>query len=215
MNEMLALLMSNLASLFDGSMGWAILLLALSVPLALLPLTLGLARKALVNQQRIKALQPETDAIKARLKENPQQMFAAISALYKENGVRVFDRSMLFGALVQWPVFGLLYRTINNASATSGSFLWMRSLALPDTTITAIVLVLTGIAAYFFPSAAADPAMWTVVMQVVVMAFVIWKLSAAMSLYWAASSGVSVVQTLVLRRERNRAQRLAQAGMTG
>lgn len=207
MNDTLALLMSTLASMFDGSMGWAILLLALAVRLALLPLTLRLSRKALINQQKIKALHPQIEAIKSRLKGKPQETFAAVSALYKENGVRVFDRSSVLGALVQLPVFGLLYRSIQNASVGSGSFLWMRSLALPDATLTAIVLLLTGIAAFYFPSASADPSMLTVVMQVVVMAFVLWKLSAGMSLYWAASSSVSVAHTLVLRRERNRAQR--------
>jgi hypothetical protein len=38
-------------------------------------------------------------------------MFAAVSALYKENGARVFDRSSLLGLLVQLPVFGLLYKS--------------------------------------------------------------------------------------------------------
>jgi len=213
MNDTLAALMSSLASLFDGSMGWAILLLALAVRLALLPLTLHLSRKMLANQQKMKALQPQADALKARMKDNPQQAFAAIAALYKEHGVKVFDRSSLFGALVQWPVFGLLYRAISQASAGSRSFLWMKSLALPDTALTAIVLGLTAVAAFYFPSGAADPSMLMVAVQVVVMAFVVWKLSAGLGLYWAASSGVNVVQTLVLRRERRRAARLAAGGM--
>lgn len=209
MNDTLAALMSSLASFFDGSMGWAILLLALAVRLALLPLTLHLSRKMLANQQKMKALQPQVEAIKARMKDHPQQAFGAISALYKEHGVKVFDRSSLLGALVQWPVFGLLYRAISQASAASRPFLWMKSLAAPDAALTAIVLDLTAIAAFYFPSGAADPSMLMVAVQVVVMAFVVWKLSAGLGLYWAASSGVNVVQTLVLRRERRRAARLA------
>jgi membrane protein insertase Oxa1/YidC/SpoIIIJ len=42
-----------------------------------------------------------------------------------------------------------------------------------------------------------------------VMAFMVWKLSAGLGLYWAASSGVNAVQTLMLRRERSRSQALA------
>lgn len=213
MNDTLAALMSSLASLFGGSMGWAILLLALAVRLALLPLTLHLSRRMLANQQKMKALQPQVDAIRARLKDDPQRMFAAVSALYKEHGVKVFDRSSLLGALVQWPVFGLLYRAISQASAGSRSFLWMKSLAVPDTALTAIVLGLTALAAFYFPSSAADPSMLMVAVQVAVMAFVVWKLSAGLGLYWAASSSVNVVQTLVLRRERHRAARLAGGGM--
>ncbi|MEN3276249.1 MAG: hypothetical protein V7631_2039 [Massilia sp.] len=48
MNDILASAMSCLALLFDGGMGWAILALALSVRLALLPLTLHLSRRMLI-----------------------------------------------------------------------------------------------------------------------------------------------------------------------
>jgi YidC/Oxa1 family membrane protein insertase len=206
MNDTLASLMAFLASLFDGSMGWAILCLALAVRLVLLPLTLRLSRKMLANQQKMKALAPQVEAIRARLKDKPQEAFAAVSALYKEHGVKLFDRSSLIGALVQLPVFGLLYRTVSNASAGSGPFLWMKSLASPDAALTAFVLLLTGVAAYYFPSAS-EPAMLMVALQVAIMAFMLWKLSAGLGLYWAASSGVNVLQTMVLRRERAAVQR--------
>jgi YidC/Oxa1 family membrane protein insertase len=209
MNDTLASLMAFLASLFDGSMGWAILCLALTVRFALLPLTLHLSRKALANQQKIKALQPEAEAIRARLKDKPQEAFAAVSALYKQHGVKMLDRSSLLGALVQLPVFGLLYRTVSHASAGKGAFLWMRSLASPDAALTAVVLLLTGLAAYYYPSASADPSTLMIVMQVAIMAFMVWKLSAGLGLYWAASSGVNVVQSLILRRERNQSEGLA------
>jgi YidC/Oxa1 family membrane protein insertase len=202
MNDTLASLMAFLASLFDGSMGWAILCLALAVRLILLPLTLRLSRRMLANQQKMKALAPQVEAIRERLKDKPQEAFAAVSALYKEHGVQLFDRSSLIGALVQLPVFGLLYRTVSNASAGSGPFLWMKSLASPDAALTAFVLLLTGVAAYYFPSASADPSMLMVALQVAIMAFMLWKLSAGLGLYWAASSGVNVLQTAVLRRER-------------
>jgi YidC/Oxa1 family membrane protein insertase len=202
MNDTLASLMAFLASLFDGSMGWAILCLALAVRLILLPLTLRLSRRMLANQQKMKALAPQVEAIRERLKDKPQEAFAAVSALYKEHGVQLFDRSSLVGALIQLPVFGLLYRTVSNASAGSGPFLWMKSLASPDAALTAFVLLLTGVAAYYFPSASADPSMLMVALQVAIMAFMLWKLSAGLGLYWAASSGVNVLQTVMLRRER-------------
>lgn len=205
MNDILASSMSHLAMLFDGNMGWAILLLALTVRLALLPLTLHLARKMLSNQEKIKALQPEVDAIKARLAADPREMFTAISALYKKNGAHIVDRSSLMGALVQLPVFGLLYKAISNAVSGSGPFLWMKSLATPDAALTGIVLLLTAISAYYFPSAAADTATLMIVVQVLVTAFIMWKLSAGLGLYWAASAGVNTVQTFMLGHQRRRA----------
>jgi membrane protein insertase Oxa1/YidC/SpoIIIJ len=54
--------MSGLAVLFDGNMGWAILALALAVRLALLPLSLHLARRMRSNQEIIASLEPQVAA---------------------------------------------------------------------------------------------------------------------------------------------------------
>ncbi|HAV36208.1 MAG TPA: hypothetical protein DCX52_07585 [Massilia sp.] len=202
MNEILASAMTQLSMLFNGNMGWTILALALVVRLALFPLTLHLSRRMLANQQKIKTLQPQVDAIKARLASDPKAMFAAISALYKENDARMLDRSSLLGALVQLPVFGLLYKAITNAS--SGSFLWIRNLASPDTALTLVVLALTAVAAYYAPTTAADTAMVMMAVQILVTAFILWKLAAGVGLYWAVSAFTSVVQSLVLRYEQRR-----------
>lgn len=206
MNDFLASAMTQLASLFDGNMGWTILVLALLVRLALFPLTLRLARNMLANQKTIKALQPQVDAIKTRHGDDPKAMFAAISALYKENGARMIDRSSLLGALIQLPVFGLLYRAITTAS--TGAFLWMRNLASPDILLTGVVLVLTAIATYYSPTTAGETAMLLMLMQVVVIAFILWKTAAGVGLYWAVSAFVNVVQNLVLRVEERRLARM-------
>ena len=80
----------------------------------------------------------------------------------------------------------------------------MKSLASPDAALTAIVLLLTAIAAYYMPSAAAGLAAFIIVVQVLVTAFILWKLSAGVGLYWAASAFVGLVQSLVLRPEGRR-----------
>ena len=209
MNELLASSMSFLAQLFDGSMGWAILVLALAVRVALLPLTLYLSRKMLANQVKVKALQPQVEAIKERLAANPQEMFKEISALYKENGAHFLDRSSLLGGLLQLPVFALLYKAISNASSGAGSFLWIRNLAAPDVLLTALVLLLTAVSAWYFPSANGT-AVWMVALQVVITAFVVWKLASGVGLYWVASAFVGALQTLVLRiGQRRLAARVA------
>lgn len=214
MHEVLAAAMREFSLLFGGNMGWAILVLALSVRLALLPLTLRLARRMLANQQKIQALQPEVDAIRERCAGKPQETLAAISALYKANGAQLFDRSSLGGLLVQLPVFGLLYRAISEAGSGGKPFLWMKSLATPDAALTAIVLLITAVAAWAMPSAAGEPAIWMIALQVLVTAFVLWKLSAGVGLYWLASACVSALQNLVLRRERRLAAAAVAAAVT-
>jgi YidC/Oxa1 family membrane protein insertase len=202
MNELLDGLMSTLASHLGGSIGWAILLLALTVRLALLPLTLYLSRRMLTNRKKIRDLQPQVDVLKERLKHDPQAMFTAVSELYRQNGAHVVDRSSILGALLQLPVFGLLYKTVKNASAAGSPFLWMRSLAGFDLGVTAIVLVLTGIATYYLPTDSNASATLMVVAQMAVTAIFMWKLSAGLALYWVASSSVSVIQTFVMRYEQ-------------
>lgn len=204
MNEILAAAMGHLATLFNGSMGWAIVCLALAVRLALFPLTLHLSRRILANQKKIKALQPQVEAIKERLNARPQEMFAEISALYKKNGVRMFDRSGILGMLVQLPVFALLYRAIGNAVSGRGTFLWMKNLASPDAALTAITVLLTAIASYYSSTAAADTAVLMTIVQVLVTALFVWKLSAGLGLYWSASALVNVIQTFALRYEGRR-----------
>lgn len=210
MTDQLLLLMSNLAGLFHGSLGWAILALSLAVRLALLPLTLNFARKMQANQQKVKALQPQLDAIKARLHDQPQQMMAEVSALYQANGVKLFDRSSLMGILIQMPVFGLMYSAISKVSAQGGPFLWLKNLASPDTLLTAIVLAVTAISAYYMPSAGGTAQTMMIVIQVIVTALFIWKLSAGLGLYWLASGSVGLLQSLMLRFEQRR--RSASAG---
>lgn len=209
MNDFLASAMTQFAVLFDGNMGWTILALAFMVRLALFPLTLHLSRRMLSNQRKIKALQPQVDAIKVRHAADPKAMFAAISALYKENGAHMIDRSSLLGALVQLPVFALLYRAITNAS--SGAFLWIRNLASPDVMLTGIVLLLTAIAAYYSPSTAAETAMLMMVVQIAVTAFILWKVAAGIGLYWAVSSFATIVQNAVLHYEERRLARISPA----
>ena len=210
MNEFLAAAMSFLAQLFNGSMGWAILALALAVRLALLPLTLHLSRKMLANQKKIKALQPQVDAIKQRLADRPQEMLKEMAALYKANGAHLLDRSSLLGGLLQWPVFALLYKAIGNASAGAGSFLWIRNLASPDVLLTALVLLFTAVSAWYFPSEN-GAAVFMVAVQVLVTAFIVWKLASGVGLYWAASAFVGLLQTLLLRVEQSRLARQAAA----
>ena len=90
--------------------------------------------------------------------------------------------------------------------------LWIRNLASFDLALTPIVLLLTGIAAYYVPSGSHPPAALMVAAQIAITAIFMWKLSAGLGLYWVASSGVSVIQNVVLRWEQKRVQQAAGSG---
>jgi len=88
---------------------------------------------------------------------------------------------------------------IKDAVVNGGPFLWMRSLASPDTWLTLAILALTGASAYFMPSATASAKSTLIFIQVLITGFIVWKLAAGLGLYWAASSTVGLGQNLWLR----------------
>lgn len=199
MQTYLTAVLSYLVQLFGGNLGWAILALSLGIRVALLPLTLRLSRRMLRNQQIALALQPEIEEIKKRFEKKPELILGEMQKVYKKHGYTPFDLPAMFGSFVQLPIFTVLYGAIRNAVTHGGPFLWMRSLASPDAWLTLSILTLTGLSAYFMPSASATAKNTLIYLQVIVTFFIVWKLAAGLGLYWAASSSVGLAQNLWLR----------------
>ena len=201
MNDSLLGFLSYLAQQFGGSTGWAIVSLSLGIRVALLPLTLRLARRGLRSQQLVRKLQPEVDALKQKLAKHPEQVFAETMKLYRKHGHSPFDVPVLLGTFAQLPIFALLYRAMGSVLSSGEKFYWIRSLASPDGWLTALVLSLTAASAYFVPSMSEGTRSMMITLQVGITLFVVWKLAAGYGLYWASSSAIGLVQNLWLRRE--------------
>ena len=199
MHHLLAATLVYLVQLFGGSLGCAIVALSLGIRVALFPLTLKLARRALRNQEIVRALQPEIEALKRKLKNKTERLFEEIGQLYRRHHYRPFDFPALIGSFVQLPIFGLLYSTIRNALTANATFLWIRNLASPDFVLTLVILALTAISAYVMPGVSRNARTTMMVIQVVVTSLIVWKLAAGLGLYWASSSLVGLFQTLWLR----------------
>ena len=199
MHHLLAATLVYLVQLFGGSLGCAIVALSLGIRVALLPLTLKLARRALRNQEIARALQPEIEALKKKHKNKPERLFEEIGKLYRRHHYSPFDLPALIGSFVQLPIFGLLYSTIRNALTANATFLWIRNLASPDFVLTLVILALTAISAYVMPGVSRNARTTMMVIQVVVTSLIVWKLAAGLGLYWASSSLVGLFQTLWLR----------------
>jgi YidC/Oxa1 family membrane protein insertase len=204
MHDSLLALIVYLAQQFGGSTGWAIVALSLSIRVALLPLTLRLSRRAMRNQEIIRTLQPEIEALKTRFEKKPEKLFEEIRILYRRHDYKPFDLPAVIGAFLQLPIFGMLYRAIGSALVSGQRFYWIRSLAAPDVCLTVIVLVLTAASGYFLPSISDGGRRTMIAIQVGITFFIVWKLAAGFGLYWASSSAVGLVQTLWLRHERSR-----------
>jgi len=203
MNDMIIALLVSLSNLFGGNLGWAIIALSVSIRVALLPLTIGLARRAQRNQEIMQRLQPEMERLKQRYEKKPERLFEEMRKLYRKHDCSPFDLPTLVGSFIQLPIFGMLYRSIRDSLSSSGAFLWIKSLASPDFLLTLLILSLTGLSAYLMPSASEQMRSTLVVIQVMVTFLIVWKLAAGLGLYWASSSLVGLFQTLWLRYRKN------------
>jgi len=207
MNDLLVSLLAFLAQSL-GSLGGAIVVLSLGIRVALLPLTVKLARRARRNQEMMSILRPEIERLQKKYAEKPRQLLEEMGKLYRKHDCNPFDIPALLAGFVQLPLFGILYSSIKNSLGPGGSFLWIKSLASPDFLLTLLILSLTGLTAFWMPSASDEARTALIFIQVAVTFFVVWKLAAGLGLYWASSGLVSVVQALWLHY-RNDARRKA------
>ncbi|CAN5235196.1 hypothetical protein BH09PSE6_BH09PSE6_01790 [soil metagenome] len=191
--------MAGLSAQFGLSEAMGIIAMTLLVRAGLMPFSLTAALRMEANKTRLKAIKPELDALKLRLKNRPAELGPAIARLYKAHGIRFFDRLALANIGSQ-SAFGIgIYQAIGK-SGFGSPFLWIGTIARPDVWLTALVAVLMAIAMGIAPGAFAEPSMLVMMGVAVIIAVVsIAAMPSAVGLYWASSNVASVVQAVVLR----------------
>jgi len=178
------------------SIGGGILLVSFAVRVALLPLTLRMARRMREHQARIAAVAPRLAKLRERHANDQAALGQATLDLYREHDIGLLPRGSLLAFLVQAPIGAALYRAFGSNLGTRTAFLWMSDLSRPDVALAVACATLAGVAAGAEPSVGRT----AIAMNMLVTGFLAWRLSASVGLYWAASNGVSAVQALVLRR---------------
>jgi YidC/Oxa1 family membrane protein insertase len=114
---------------FIGNMGLAIIGLTFILKLIVLPL----AYKSYVSMARMKELQPEMEALKAKAGEDKQKLQRDMMALYKEK--KVNPAAGCLPIFFQVPIFFSLYKVIYvTIELRQSSFVgWITDLSQPDT----------------------------------------------------------------------------------
>ena len=120
------------AHVCGGSLGAAIVAVSVVVRVALLPLTLRLARQAREQQARLAALKPKMDALQRRHAGDPARLAREVRALHAANGIRLFTPRGLVGFLVQAPLLGGLFAAVRGGLGARTRFLWIADLSRPD-----------------------------------------------------------------------------------
>ena len=114
---------------FIGNMGLAIIGLTFILKLIVLPL----AYKSYVSMARMKELQPEMEALKAKAGEDKQKLQRDMMALYKEK--KVNPAAGCLPIFFQIPIFFSLYKVIYvTIELRQSAFVgWIKDLSMPDT----------------------------------------------------------------------------------
>ncbi|HKD81143.1 MAG TPA: membrane protein insertase YidC [Candidatus Angelobacter sp.] len=196
----IAAILCTLSQIYGGNLGMAILTISLLVRLALLPLTLRMARHAQSQQVLMHRLKDQIASLKTRYKSNPQRLATEMAELYRKNGVEPINGRNLAGGVLQLAVGTGLYSAIRRGVCSGGRFLWIRNLGQPDPVLVALTAVVTFISSAIAPHVPEQNRIVTSVLPTVMTLILAWRLSSAVMLYWTTSTAVNAVQSWILRR---------------
>jgi YidC/Oxa1 family membrane protein insertase len=190
-----------LAHMYGGNISLAIITLSFMVRLALLPLTLRLAHRSQQQQLRLLAMQPELERIKKRYHDHPETISRKTMELYKKHNVQLLDGAGFVGNLLQLPIFAGLFSAIKQGIGMGGRFLWISDISQPDILLAFMIAGLTLASSSLSPNIQQHGRSLSLILPAILTLFFVWRLSAGLGLYWAASSLVGVVQAAMLRRK--------------
>lgn len=201
--EVLRAAIFGAAHVCGGSLGGGILLVSAVVRIALLPLTLKLARRAREQQVKLAALKPELDALQRRYATDPRRMLQETRALHEKNGIKLLTPATFIGYAIQSPLLGGLFSAVRSGLGSKVRFLWIADLARPDVTLLLGVAALTAWGVSSSPTPSGQTAQQNVMMMVAVgfTMFFLWSASSAVALSWATGSGINLLQNWMLNRE--------------
>ena len=197
--------------------GIAIILLTILVRLVFWPLQ----RKSTVGMKKMQELQPKMQEIKEKFKDNPQRMQQETWALYRDN--KVNPLSSCLPMLVQIPVFVALFNVLRSAvELRYAGFLWIADLSEPEGLLQGVIpwpesginllpilmAATTALQSWLTPSGGDEKQKrMMAVMMPLMMLFMFYQFPSALSLYWAISNVLMIVQMWFIRRETAKKQR--------
>jgi len=184
---------------FVKNWGVAIILLTLLIKLAFYKLTQAQFR----SMGKLRKLQPRIQQLKERYGDDRQKFGQAMMEIYKKEKVNPLGGCLPI--LVQIPIFIALYWVLlESVELRQASFLWVPDLSQPDPLF--ILPVVNGafmiITQRLTPVAGMDP-MQRKIMQYLPVAFAVLFafFPAGLVLYWAANSGISLLQQWYILRQ--------------
>ncbi len=177
---------------FIGNWGWSIMALVLLLKAAFY----WLNAKAYSSMAKMKAVNPKITEMRARLKDNPQQMQQEMMRIYREE--KVNPMGGCFPIMIQIPVFIALYWVLLSSVEMRNApwVMWIHDLSSPDPYyILPVVMAMTTMLQTALNPAPPDPLqakmMWFMPLAFSVMFFFF---PAGLVLYWITNNVLSIAQ---------------------
>jgi YidC/Oxa1 family membrane protein insertase len=188
-------LLNQLHSLLQN-WGWSIVALVLLLKIAFY----WLNAKAYSSMAKMKAVNPKIMEMRARLKDNPQQMQQEMMRIYREE--KVNPMGGCFPIMIQIPVFIALYWVLLSSVEMRNApwILWIHDLSTPDPYfILPVFMTLTTLLQTALNPAPPDPMqakmMWFMPLIFSVMFFFF---PAGLVLYWITNNVLSITQQWII-----------------
>ena len=191
---------------FNGSWGFAIILLTFTVRVAILPLTF----KGVKSMQRLQSLQPEIKRIQQRYKDDRQRMNQEVMRFYQDQKVNPLGSCLPL--ILQIPFFISLFYLLRSSAfkqdiAGNESFLFIPNLAEKVTGHPAVLVVLivlyvgTQLGASAVTAFSADPTQRRIMfaMPFVFTIFIV-NFQAGLIVYWITTNVWTIGQQLVVKK---------------
>lgn len=188
--------------------GVAIILLTLVIRLAMWPFTAAAAQAS----KKMATVQPMLKELQEKYKNSPEKLQRETVKLFQEYQVNPLAGCL--PALFQIPVFlGFFYMLRSAAELRFEHFLWIQDLSMPDTVaylgsfpvnpLPVVMLVTMYFQMKLTPSAG-DPEQRKVMMLTpFLFSFLLYSFSAGLTLYWTLSNLISIIQQLLVNREKS------------
>ena len=205
--ELLRVAILAYAQACGGNVGAGIVAVTLLVRMAMLPLTLRLARLSAAHQEQMRKLKPELDTIRARFKNRPERLARETRRVFEREGVSPVPLTGCLTGLAQMPVLVAMFSAVRRCVALGGRFLWIRNIARPDFLLTLAVTALSTAAVALGAHSTERHRAVMIAIPAILTFLVLVKMSAGIGLYWGVSSFVSLLQAAIIRHERLAAER--------
>jgi len=184
-----------------GNLAVGIMAVTFLARLALLPLTLRVARALTAHQEAMRRLEPELEAIRARFEDDPTRIANETRRVLAREGVSIVPGMGCAGTLLQSPVLLALFGAVRQTASAGGRFLWIRDISRRDLVLALLVAAVTVASAAAGPrvDAPAQNRMLMFLLPAGVALVALVQMAAGVGLYWGVSRLVGAAQGLVLR----------------